>query len=339
MSVQSADEGTPRLGKKPDERSSLEHSLPTITVRAPLPPIHRRSGRRRSYYAIMSTEGEIAYPKYRPLGYLQQSRLIERAQSGDADAIQAVWMANARLAYTVANRCRAPQRVMADVIQAGQIGIHRAIELFEISRLNDFSTYAYHWIRSKMERERQRASFACRVPAHLFAPYGKFRRAVSDAPSRAAWFDARAAWLERAPKEYEALLRLHRLARPAPLEAAISEAAAEDSPLDTLIERDRVGRVERCLLQLTRRERAVIFARYGFHGRGGSTLQSVAEQMGVTRERVRQIQVRAEGRLRKFLIAAGFSESNPNGAGSAPEPSGEEPRDSHAHLNQTIATS
>lgn len=273
---------------------------------------------RRCFYAIQVTQGEVHVPKVRRLGYLAQSRLIRQAQAGALDAKQAVWIANARLAYSVINRHRTRPHAMSDFFQEAQLGLSRAIDRFDLSRLVEFSTYAFPAMRSWVTRHRCEVSFSTTIPVWFLSTFLAFREAVVRAPSRAAWFDARAIYLDRDRTTYRHLCSLATLAEPLTLDAAVDAVSSTPRPIDELIERDRLAAIRQALGCLDTREQLVIRRRYGLDPERIQTLKEIGDQIGLTRERVRQIQVGAEASLRAELARHGWDDELRDGS-SRPE--------------------
>lgn len=288
-----------------------------ISILPPAGPIPKptfkrtRSKRRRCFYALKATQFQICMPDAQRLGYLTQSKLIMRAQGGDTEARNRVWAANARLAYSVINRFRVRADLMADAFQQVQIGLYRALRLFDVERLNEFSSYAFPAMRSYAIRHRSRVNYAVPLPAHRIVAYYRFRARVVEAPSRSHWFDARTEFLDRDQNEYRALVRLHGVAAPAEIESARNELASTHAPEDTVV----AGEVVRALLEvlpsLEERQQAVITRRFGLCGMCRETLDHIGWSLGLTRERVRQIQNQALADLRELLRGRGWSDLPP----------------------------
>ncbi len=269
---------------------------------------------RRHYYAVAASSDEIDLPRLPPLGYLQQSKLIRAAQSGDPEAWKRLWIQHARLAFSVVNRHRVPPQHIADAVQEAQLGLARAIQKFEIERLHEFSTYAYHWLRQAVMRFRKQRVPRTRMPDYLFGMYQHFREHVADAPTRSAWFDARDRIMSSDTAMYERLRRIHAIEAAEPLTRDCPKAAPVPDLLAAEALAERLKDVWDCLGQLTPRERQVICERYGLGDQEERTLEQIGERFGVTRERIRQIQLKAEFKLRKLLAARGYGTPPAEGA-------------------------
>jgi RNA polymerase nonessential primary-like sigma factor len=268
---------------------------------SPTPRSRPRRTRRRFFYAIRATEAEIHVPPSTRLGYLRQSRLIERAKTGDTAALQAVWISNARLAFKVINRYRSRPWLMADLFQEAQLAMSSSIYHFDVASLNELSTYAFVAMRRRVVRHRVDAGFASRLPAPRMAAYHRFRELVVEAASRPEWFDAREAYLDRNPVEYGALLGMHRAAVFDDLDAARDAVSPTLTPLGALLAEDGTACLRDAILELDDRQRHVLVHRFGLDGRVPETLDEVAVTLSLTKERVRQIQNESLALLRELL--------------------------------------
>lgn len=273
----------------------------------------RRSCRSRpSFYAIKATEHEIAFPRFQKLGFLTQARLIERAQAGDVQARQEVWLRNARLTYSIANRFRCRHDHMADLIQAGVLGISKAIDKFNVSLLFDFSSYAWQVALREMQRCGRETVFSIRIPPHRYVDYAHFRKTFSRTRTRSDWFDARETLLDRfGQSDYRMLLRLHCLATPQPLESARTIAAPASDILNRRMEHECCLALLEEVNKLSPRKRYIIIHRYGLFNTKPKTLKEISKQLKLTRERVRQIQGKIEHALRIAMYHRGFLDRKP----------------------------
>jgi RNA polymerase sigma factor (sigma-70 family) len=260
---------------------------------------------------IGATQDEIVLPRFKALGYLEQVRFVQAAQAGDLAARNTLWIRHARLAFTILNRHRVPLALAADAVQEAQLGILRSIELFNVSRLNDFSTYAVHHIRCRVRRLFRQGLLHIAVPDHLLSVYFRFRREVAEAPSPREWFDARSAWLDRDAESYRSMVRIRAAAEATSLDDRAADelpaAGPSHDPARSCEHRDLLRAVELAVESLPERDRQIIRARYGLGAGRAQTLRELGEQLGYTRERIRQIQVQIEYRLRRALYDRGPS--------------------------------
>jgi len=268
---------------------------------------------RNSRYAIDSTKDEILLPEFTRLGYLTQSKLILAAQGGDANARHRVWVQNARLAFSILNRYRVRQDLVADAFQEGQFGLDRAIEKFDVDRLNEFSTYAYRAISNYIIRFRARRSAFIPISPTMYRTYHKFRRTLARAVTRADWFDAHEQWFDRDPDVYARLIQIHALAQPEAVPKDHGLAAASDHPSHPFNKSEFRHVLQACIEALPPRMKQVIIARYGLFGLGegkGQTLEQIGHDIGLTKERVRQIQNQAEEKLEELLNEKGYDHAS-----------------------------
>lgn len=259
-----------------------------------------RPERRRNHWATRNPDDFIRYPRLKPLGYLEECRLIRQAQNGDLTARNEVWMHYARLALAVVNEFHFPEELLSDAVQEGCIGIKRAIEKFDIDRLNSFSTYAWPWIQQHIQRYLASRSFALHFPSYLFRDYLHYRRELRACRDQADVLRVEREWRERDESRYLRLRRIHALIETEQIEdvaardhPAVTEAEADDwsPPPETC--RDLVSR-------LHSRDREIIELRFGFVDGRARSLQEIGDLLGLTRERIRQIEHRALKKLRKL---------------------------------------
>jgi RNA polymerase sigma factor (sigma-70 family) len=253
---------------------------------------------------------------------------------------------NLRLVVTQAKRYRNMGVPYVDLIQEGNLGLMRAVEKFEYQRGFKFSTYAVWWIEQALVRAIQSVSRTVRVPSHIYELQLRIRRA--DALLRQK--------LGRAPRSEELSTQLDvpidmiELARTSSLPVGSLEAplpGTDDLRLeDAMMDEDVRDPAEvhdenilrsalvRELETLAPRERAILEARFGLEGGEPPTLEEIGQQMGLSRERVRQLEHRALARLRErsaIRRLGGAFELVPGGdtepaRESAPAPSLNRPR-------------
>ncbi len=266
---------------------------------AEAPPRPARAGR-HNHWATRNPDHYIDYPRLQPLGYLAEIRLIQRAQAGDIDARNDLWIHFARLVLSVVNGFHLTEDVLADAVQEGCIGIKRAIEKFDIERLNSFSSYAWPWIHQHIQRFLATKGFTHYFPPHLFQDYIKYRRELQNCPlpGDAARLESR--WRMLDEHRYLRLRRIHALldARP------IHDVDPSEHPLVRDVEPDDSRPLpEVCselLAKLPSRDREILELRFGFKGGREHSLREIGELYHLTKERIRQIEERALERLREL---------------------------------------
>ena len=253
---------------------------------------------------MAATTNEIRFPAHAPVGYLTKTRLIERAQGGDADAMRIVWEGNARLTYSAANRFKVPPQLVADLIQGAQFALPRAIKGFDPSRLLEFSTYAYAAIWREIHRQIGSIRFLISLPPNLYPKYIAFRVRLDRAMSSDDWFDLRDELLDAGL--YESLRSIHAIVAWEPIGRKLRIPAPDSCPTDPLVAAEVLATLWSVLPDLDPRERSVLEWRYGLGDAPVCTLEEVGQFLGLTKERVRQIQLEAEANLRAALIARGI---------------------------------
>ena len=259
---------------------------------------------------------EIGVP---PLLSAEEERACARlAQRGDESARQRMIECNLRLVVKIARRYVNRGLPFLDLIEEGNLGLIHAVKKFDPERGFRFSTYATWWIRQTIERAIMNQSGAVRLPIHVIKDIHSCLRAErvirqqqDHAPSAAQI----AAHLKRDVADVTRLLALH--------ECVTLRSANVDDNAEGPIERLRAGReadpsrcaqrdhtrdvVDHWLGALSEKQRAVVERRFGLHGHRRETLERIGEDIGVTRERVRQIQLDALKQLRVLLESHGYS--------------------------------
>jgi len=267
-------------------------------------PKRPRARRRRSYFAMAATADEITLPKHTPVGYLTKTRLIQKAQADDTEATQLVWEGNARLTYTAANRLRVRPQIVADLIQGAQLAMPRAIKRFDPERLLEFSTYAYAAIWREMQRQVCRLRFFVALPPNVYPKYIAFRMEVDRTLTPSDWFDLRERLIDTG--EYELLRKVHALVAWEPLTRDLELTTPRYCPSEPIIVAEALAALHAALDDLDPRERSVLEQRYGLRDQREHTLEEIGLLLGLTKERVRQIQINAETNLRALLVAKGW---------------------------------
>jgi RNA polymerase primary sigma factor len=253
------------------------------------------------------------------------------------DELKSTFMThNLRLVVTQAKRYRNMGVPYVDLIQEGNLGLMRAVEKFEYQRGFKFSTYAVWWIEQALVRAIQSVSRTVRVPSHIYELQLRMRRVdalLRQKYGRAPNTSELSAALE-VPEDMVELARTSSLpvgSLEAPLpgtdDLRLEDALADEDTLDPgEVHDERILRtaLERELETLAPRERAILEARFGLEGGEPPTLEEIGQQMGLSRERVRQLEHRALARLRERgairRMGAAF-ELVPSAEGEAPRES------------------
>jgi len=249
----------------------------------------------------------------------EEKSVARRIQKGDEDARHRMIESNLRLVVKIARRYSNRGLPLLDLIEEGNLGLMHAVGKFDPERGFRFSTYATWWIRQTIERAIMNQARIVRLPIHVIKNINsclRVARKLHQENGKVATIADISVGAGRSVEEVEKLLALHGRVS---IGNSSSAAGEERGPLEMLpakldteppqcAQKDEVNAiVDGWVLKLNEKQRAVVERRFGLHGFHRSTLEEIGKEIGVTRERVRQIQLAALSTLRSMMEREGVS--------------------------------
>ena len=241
----------------------------------------------------------------------EEIALAARIQNGDEAAREQMIRSNLRLVVTIAHDYVDLGVPLMDLIAEGNIGLMHAVDRFDPSRGAKLGTYAVSWIKQTIKRTLAEQSRTVRVPSQMIDKVTRMRRVSAQLSNELGREVTEEEISEELGIATEKIAHLKTIGlRPESLDApvadddetALSEMIADEqapTPLEFLREKDFLGEIDTVLRSLNKREATIIEHRFGLHGLAAKTLEQVSELIGVTRERVGQLEVAALAKLRR----------------------------------------
>src|SRR6186713_3119236 len=245
----------------------------------------------------------------------EEKELANRIADGDSNARDRMVRANLRLVVNIARAYTNKGLPIQDLIEEGNLGLLRAVEGFDPDMNTRFSTYASYWIKQSIKRALVNTAKTIRIPAYMVELLAKWRRATNqlqDELGRPPTHEETARFLGLPKKKLSIIKKAIRVYNSAPqtdqgdqgwsIEEMLSDGRTK-TPDTEMVENDDLRQVMHLLDRMDPREATVLRMRFGLNDEEPKTLKEIGESLGLTRERVRQIESEALAKLSESLTA------------------------------------
>jgi RNA polymerase primary sigma factor len=245
----------------------------------------------------------------------QEKELSHRIHDGEKEARDQMVRANLRLVVNIARSYTGKGLPLQDLIEEGNLGLLRAVEGFDPTMNTRFSTYASYWIKQSIKRALINSAKTIRIPAYMVELLTKWRRATTklvDQLKRTPTPEEIAAELGIAKKKLRIVKKAIQLYNATPQSEqsesgwSLGEMVADErnkDPETEMVENDNLTHVKQMLATMDSREATILRMRFGLDDAEPKTLKEIGESLGLTRERVRQIENEALDKLAEGLMA------------------------------------
>ena len=301
-------------------RKSAAKSSDSITLDIEESKFNSAKSARKIEKSLDATQMYLNEIGYSPLLSAEEERYFSRlALSGDESGRKRMIESNLRLVVKISRRYINRGLTLLDLIEEGNLGLIRAVEKFDPERGFRFSTYATWWIRQTIERAIMNQTRTIRLPIHVVKELNVYLRAARQltqqldheptAEEIAVMLDKPAADVKRLLGLNERVTSVDTPVGPDSDRAVVDTIAdmQVSDPSQLLQDRDIKDSITTWLEELSDKQCEVVSRRFGLRGYESSTLEEVGREIGLTRERVRQIQVEALKRLRVVMEMQGLS--------------------------------
>ena len=266
-----------------------------------------------SYDSIQMYLREIG--QYPLIAGSMEKELAKRIEKGDMDAKNLLMKANLRLVVSIAKKYanRSPDLTLLDLIQEGNLGLHKAVEKFDWTKGFKFSTYATWWIRQAITRALADQSRTIRVPVHMVETIAKYKQVVRRLTQDLGREPLQEEIAMEMNLDVEKIYQIEKIDQSTvSLESPVGEEEDGKSKLGDFLADDKIlspdqdssrriisDQVKEILNDLPPKERKILEMRHGLLDGYTHTLEEVGKVFGVTRERIRQIEAKAHEKVRQ----------------------------------------